>query len=355
MTEAPEAQSSGGRSHRTIAEENATEATPPRFTVGHLVKDVGGVTLYGAGPKLVGAMSRRQIIRLAERLGDLVRRASPGDAGMLRDELRRTLGDDLPVSADELVRRAFRNRMLNELEVLRYPALGPHNVSATAVVEGREHLDAVLARGKGAVIMIGHYGANQMIMPALGYAGYKMNQISAPPTAWLSIRTDGRVNPLFKRVQEQRWELEKALPTQHIDVFGFMRPAYECLERNEVLGLACDGGGGSRWLPMPLGDRTAWVPTQPWQLARTTGAMVVPTRVVRDGRQTAHRVILEEPFEVPKTRKKREDVADAVVHFGERLTSWIRERPDHYLPYLLLRIKVRGTDARPYFDDYPEG
>lgn len=355
MSTEPEVATASGRSHRTIAQENAEAPPPARFTVGHLVKDVGGVTLYGAGPRVVKRMSRAQLIRLSERLGDLVRQASRTDAQLMRDELARTLGDDLPLPADELVRRAFRNRMLNELEVLRYPSLGPHNVSSTAVVEGKEHLDAVLARGQGAVIMIGHFGANQMIMPALGHAGYPMNQISAPPTAWLSIRNDGRVNPLFKRVQEQRWSLEQALPTQHIDVFGFMRPAYECLERNEVLGLACDGGGGSRWLPMPLGNRTAWVPTQPWQLARSTGAWVVPTHVVRDGRQVAHRVVLGEPFEVPKTRRKQADIADAVVHFGERLTGWIRERPDHYLPYLLLRIKVRGTDAKPFFDDYPEG
>ena len=323
------------------------------MSLAHLVKDVGGVALYEGAPKVVKRLSRRRLVRLAERLGDLVRVATPTDVELMRDELTKTLGTDTVLPADEVIRRAFHLRMLNELEVLRYPSLGPHNISGTAIVEGKHRLDAALAEGRGAIVMIGHFGANQMIMPALGYTGYPMNQISAPPTAWLDIRADGRVNPLFRRVQEKRWGLEQALPTQHIDVFGFMRPAYQCLDRGEILGLACDGGGGSRWVPMPLGRRTAWVPTQPWQLARSTRAPVLSCVVLHTGRQVVHRVILAEPFVVEKTRDKIADVGRAAERFGRWLSGWIRQYPHHYLPYLLLRRKVADTDARPFFDDYP--
>jgi KDO2-lipid IV(A) lauroyltransferase len=330
----------------------------------HLVKDLGGLAMYDALPHVVQRASRPTLIRLADRLGDLVMRSAPRDVAVMRAELGRTLGDDLPAPADVLIRRAFRQRMLIELEVLRFPALGPHNISGTAVLEGREHLEAALAKGRGAVVMIGHFGANQMIMPALGYAGYRMNQISAPPTAWFDVRDDGRANPLWKRVQIARWGLEQTLPTQHISVFGFLRPAYECLERNEILGLACDGGGGSRWVPMPLGRRVAFVPTQPWQLARTTGAAIVPCQVVREGRQVAHRVILEPAIEMPHSRDKMADVALVAQRFGARMTAWVRARPCHYLPYLLLRYNVRRSDAvkneklgvggKAFFEDYPE-
>jgi KDO2-lipid IV(A) lauroyltransferase len=320
----------------------------------HLVKDVGGLALYDIGPRVVKRMSRSQLLLLAEQLGDLIRRSSPGDVALMKQELDQTLGDEpFDESADELVKRAYRLRMFNELEVLRYPVLNERTIQTTAFLEGRENLDKALERGKGAIIMIGHFGANQMIMPALGYSGYGMHQISAPPTEWIKIRTDGRVNKVWIRVQERRWALEQTLPAKHIHVFGFLRPAYTCLEENQLLGLAFDGGGGTKWVPMPIGRRKAYIPTQPWQLARSTGAAVVPTVVVRQPHQQLHRVILGKPLYVEKTRDKDADVQRAAETYGEWFTGWLRRRPEHYAHYLLLRRKVRFSDNHAFFDDYP--
>lgn len=323
--------------------------------IGRWVKDVGGVALYDLGPRFVPRLSRSQLIGLAEALGDVIWRASPADAAQMREELEATLGDaPLEEPAEVIVRRAFQLRLFNELEVLRYPSLHARNLGETVFLEGREHLDEALSHGKGAIVMIGHFGANQMIMPALGHLGYAMNQLSAPPTAWGEIRVDGRANPLWRRIQERRWALEQTLPARHIDVFGFLRPAYHCLARNEVLGLAFDGGGGSRWIPMPLGRRTAWVSTQPWQLARSTGARVVPCVVTRTSRQRLHRVELAKGFVVQRTADRDVDVQRAADAYGGWFTRQLRRRPDHYLPYLLLRRRVRDGDQRPFFDDYPE-
>jgi lauroyl/myristoyl acyltransferase len=316
------------------------------------IRDLGGLALYGAGAPAIQRLPRRAFLALGSRAGDQVRRISRTDVKLIEDELTRTLGGGLDLRG--LIRRAYRGRMVAELEVLRYPALNPDTIDATTAVEGRQHLDRALAGGKGAIVMIGHFGANHMIMPALGHRGVPMNQISASPTAWASIRTDGRANPIWEKVQLRRHALEQALPTQHIDVFGFMRPAYTCLERNEVLGLAFDGGGGTRWVEMPLCDRVAEISTQPWQLARTTGAMIVPTVVVREEGELRHRVVLSEPYAVARSRDKDADVAAAAARFGSWFSEKVRRWPDHYAHFLLLRRRVRHTDARPFFGDYPE-
>lgn len=314
----------------------------------HLIKDVGGLALYGWGPEAVRRLTRRELVRLADALGDLVRISSPGDVALAKQEHTATWGDH-PTAG--LLARAWRLRMLVELEVLRYPTLDPSNIEATARLEGRHHLDQALSAGRGAVVMIGHLGANQLIMPALGHRGYPMHQLSAPPTAWFGRRRDGRENRLWRRVQQRRWALERSLPAQHIDVFSFLRPAYAALERNEVLGLAFDGGGGSRWSPVPLGQRTAWVPTQPWQLVRSTGAQVVPAVVVHAPGDTAHRVVLDAPFTVERTHSRDDDIGRAVLRYAAWFNERARERPDHYLPYLLLRRRVRDTDAQPFFSE----
>ena len=68
--------------------------------------------------------------------------------------------------------------------------------------------------------MIGHFGANQMIMPALGHRGYPIHQLSAPPTVWADILPE-RANPLWRQKLELRWQLEQGLPVTHINVFNF--------------------------------------------------------------------------------------------------------------------------------------
>ena len=96
----------------------------------------------------------------------------------------------------------------NELEVLRYPTLNPSNIHDVCDVLGLEHLDLALNKGRGAILMIGHFGANQMIMPALGHRGYPIHQLSAPPTVWADILPE-RANPLWRQKLELRWQLEQ--------------------------------------------------------------------------------------------------------------------------------------------------
>jgi hypothetical protein len=67
---------------------------------------------------------------------------------------------------------------------------------------------------------------------------------------------------------------------------------------------------------------------------------------------------------MPHSRDKMADVALVAQRFGARMTAWVRARPCHYLPYLLLRYNVRRSDAvkneklgvggKAFFEDYPE-
>ncbi len=319
-----------------------------------LVKDLGGLALYYPGQALLSRVPRPVLGHTARLGGDLVRLAARADQDLARTELRKLFGDrPLPQSEDDILREAWRQTMFNELEVLRYPHLDPSTVDQVCVVEGREHLDAALERGKGAIVLIGHFGANQMIMPALGHAGYPMSQLSAPPPVWADILRETRTTPLWEKVLDRRWELEQRLPVQHINVFRFLRPALQCLQDNQVLGLAFDGGGGRRWTQVQLLGRRANVAVQPAQLARKTGAAILPTLVVREPGERRHRVIVTPALEAPRTRDRDADLKRTMQSFVDVFAEWVARHPAHYLNFLLLRWKVRGTDVVPFFDDYP--
>lgn len=317
------------------------------------VKDLGGLAMYYPGQAAV-ARAPRWMLGPISAVGGSAVRWMARDGAEMSEELVALFGDTpLPRDPRDIVRDAYQQAMFNEIEVLRYPHLNPDTIDDTVVIEGREHLDRALARGKGAIVLIGHFGANQMIMPALGHKGYPMSQLSAPPPVWADILRDTRTTPLWERVLQRRWELEQRLPVNHINVFKFLRPAFTCLKKNEVLGLAFDGGGGRSWVQVQMMARTANVSTQPIQLWRKTGAALLPTVVLRPVGRRRHRIVIEPPLEWQPRRDRDEETRVNMQAFVDRFMAWVARYPEHYLQFMLMRRRVRATDVRPFFTDYP--
>ncbi len=320
-----------------------------------LLKDLGGLTIYYPGQALVSKLPRRLLDTTARLGGDLVRKLGGRETREAIEELERLFGDEpLPRPAADILRDAWRLNMFNELEVLRYPHMNPDTIDDYCTIEGLEHLEAALSRGKGAVVLIGHYGANQMIMPALGHKGFPMSQLSAPPPVWADILRETRTTPLWERVLERRWELEQRLPVQHINVFKFLRPAFACLQDNQVLGLAFDGGGGKKWTQVKLVNRTANVSIQPIQLVRKTGAALLPTLVLRQPGEPRHRMVITPALPFQDHPDRDEEIRLNMQAFADVFSDWVRRHPEQYLYFLLLRRRVRASDVMPFFDDYPE-
>ena len=310
-----------------------------------LVKDLGGLALYYPGQALLNRLPRAGLDRVAALGGGLVRRLDDRD---VRAELSAIYRHrPMPRSEEAILRDCFRLTMFNELEVLRYPYLSPEHIGEVCEVEGRHYLDGALKLGKGVIILIGHFGANQMIMPALGYLGYPMNQLSAPPPVWAEILRETRTTPLWERVLARRWELEKRLPVRHINIFRFLRPAFDCLARNEVLGLAFDGGGGKKWAELDFLGRRAKVSVEPARIWQKTGAAVLPTFVLRNPGERRHRIQITEPLLPARSPEL------SLQHYAHRFEQKVWDHPEHYLHFLAMRRKVRGTDVVPFFDDYP--
>jgi len=301
--------------------------------------------LYYPGQALVNRVPGPALDAFSGAGGRLVRWLGDGD---MREELRAIYASrSMPRAEAAILADAYRLTLYNELEVLKYPHLNPATVADTCVVEGREHLDAALARGKGAIVLIGHFGANQMIMPALGHVGYRMAQLSAPPPVWAEILRDSRTTPLWSKVLARRWQLEKRLPVEHVNVFRFLRPAFEMLQQNGVLGLAFDGGGGKKWVKVDFLGRKANLSLQPAQIWKKSGAAMLPTYVFRAPGERRHRVVITPELAWQGTPEA------SYQAFVRRFEEWVYRWPEQYLHFLSMRRRVRGTDVQPFFDDYP--
>lgn len=273
-------------------------------------------------------------------------------AGMTR-AARLTLGPDATeTKCRRLARRALANFCLNDLEVLLFPKLNPEIMSRIMRIEGREHLDAALAEGKGAMLVFGHFGANQMIMPAIGYAGYDMHQLSAPSSVLNEKLPEARSQGVL-RTREMRWKHELSLPVTHINIFGSMKPAFKCLRDNRILGVAVDGGGGEKRIAVPFLGRTALFSTGAASLAMRTGCSVLPAFMYRE-KNGCGRLVLEKPLRLERAASKDKEASaleENVRRVISALERRILERPDHYLYFLSFRMHMAEAGRDVFFKD----
>lgn len=197
---------------------------------------------------------------------------------------------------EQAITRSFQVLLCNEYEMLCFPKITRNNIDDFVSYKGLHYLDKALEKGKGAMLLFAHYGANQMVMPAIGFQNYPMNQISAPATVWQEKMAGRRFGSIEKMGLEKRWQHEQSLPATHINIFGSLKKAFLCLRKNEVLGVAIDGGGGSDRVAVDFLHGQAHFSTGTVEIAKRTGCAVLPTfmeRNIKTGRNELH---IEEAF-----------------------------------------------------------
>ena len=254
---------------------------------------------------------------------------------------------DRPTS-NKIVKEAFIDVFQKELEVLLFSKLNAKNILSFVESLGLEHLDAALSKGKGVMLLFAHFGANQMIMPAIGYRGYKMSQISAPPMVWIEKLPTKKFSNMGKKALELRWKQELSLPVKHINVFSSLKDAFLCLKRNEILGIAIDGGGGKDRIDMDFLGRKALFSTGAIEIAMRTGCTVLPTFMIRD-KKGYNKMIIEPPLKLIKGENETDTNQKNLAYFVELLERYVLKHPYNYLSFLALRQFMSEHGDIPFF------
>ena len=199
-------------------------------------------------------------------------------------------------------------------EVLRFPVI-VRNMADYVEIEGREHLEGVLAQGKGAVIATGHAGNWELMGGALSQAGF--------PLIGVAMRQKDAAMDRF--INEYR-----RLVGMHIIYKNDVREMFRMMKEGWVVGLLADQDT-SRHDGIVLdffGKPTNCVPG-PAAMARSAGIGVIPGFITRKADGT-HKIILYAPVEVPRTKDKRADIRTAEQAINRVLERHIREHPEEW-------------------------
>ena len=230
----------------------------------------------------------------------------------------------------QIARRTCQQWFMVEYENMRMERFIAEEGYQSFPVAGLEHLDHALQRGKGAIVLIVHFGAHFQIMPVLGRRGYVVNQLSND----ISQEKKGGVKPGYFEVlchaAREKYN-GRFLSARMITAGKFARSLYRYLANNEVVIIAIDGRTGSQMDGFPfLGVDRYLFSTGAAALAVRTGAAVLPSFTVRDNQYRNH-LVIEEELVVPEEAVDHPEqaVSSLTAAFVMLLENYVRAYPDH--------------------------
>src|SRR5207247_11461159 len=130
---------------------------------------------------LTRRLSHRSALALGAGIGTAAYTLFPRYRRVALKNLAHVYGDTWSCRQIEATaRETFRNVGRSLVEFARLPAMPPEEMERLLRLESLEHLDAALARGRGALLISAHYGNWELLAAGASHRGYKLNVIARP-------------------------------------------------------------------------------------------------------------------------------------------------------------------------------
>lgn len=264
------------------------------------------------------------LVRLARLLG-------PVGASNLGGALARTIGPRLPVSGvarenlahalpelDAAARRRVLRGMWDNLG--RTAAELAHLPVLHWEIRGGEHLASIAAEGGPAIMVSGHLGNWEVLPPAAARLGIRLGSVYRAAD---NRAVDALVNGLRARAVAG-----EPLPLFPKGAQG-ARSALKFLAGGGVLGMLADQKLNDG-IAVPLLGLPAMTAPAPAQLALRFRCPIIPGRVQRLG-PCRFRLVVEPPLPHPEMADRQAAIRALTGAVNDRLSAWIRERPEEWL------------------------
>ncbi|MEX2620155.1 MAG: phosphatidylinositol mannoside acyltransferase [Egibacteraceae bacterium] len=218
-----------------------------------------------------------------------------------------------PSVLDRTVRAAFRSYARYWIEAFRAADLDPDDLDRRTTTGGFAHLDEVLERGRGAIILLAHHGSWDVSAQWGESHGYHMAAVAEVV----------RPRALFEKFVRLREAvgLEVVPLRRGGDVLGRLE---EVLAENHLVGLLAERDLSGRGPVVRFFGEDARIPPGPVVLSQRTGAAIVPsTMLQRPGRRWHIEVL-------PPVDAAHLDVDEAAQQVACALETLIRLAPEQW-------------------------
>jgi len=265
--------------------------------------------------RLLSRLSHSALQRVGASLGWLAAHLVPVRRREVRAALRRAFPEKTEAERRAIARGMYRHLAITAVECLAYTAPGARDFADVATSEGREHLESVLAQGRGALLLMGHIGNWECMGRTLSVMGY------TPSVVVRGFRNKGF---------ETYWrEARLRLGVRAVNRENSYRPCVRMLRQNEIVAMVLDQNArAGRGVFVDFFGQPASTTPGLAQLAARTQTPVIPMSMHRgpDGR---HHMRLGAPLP-PLPDHGADAVRDATRQYTRVLEDLIRAHPEQW-------------------------
>ncbi len=280
--------------------------------------------------RLVVRLPLRTQLRLGKRLGAAGRRLLMSRRRVALRNLELCFPE---LSADEreaLVDRHFESLGASIVETAMGWFGDVETIRRVVRIEGREHLEAGLARGKGVVLFSAHFTPMEFCFPALRALCPRFTGMYK-----------AQKNPTMTRIMNRG----RARNADELIDKDNVRAIFRNLKRNAVVWYASDQSYDRKGAELiPFFGEPAMTNTAIWRLAKASGATVLTFFLRREADDSGYVAEIGPPLE---GFPSEDPVAD-VARLTRRLEDYIRLCPDQYF---WVHKRFKGRPA-PFPDVY---
>jgi len=218
---------------------------------------------------------------------------------------------------DRLVRGVFENLGRTAVDVARSARLLSPTSAATVEVDGFEHLVSARQRGKGVLLLTGHFGPWELL-PLVAARRYEPIHIVVRPLD--NPRLDDLLTGWRERGGNQ--VIRKREAVQMI---------LQVLRHGGTVGILIDQHISEReGVVVPFFGRPASTASAPALIAIRSGAAVLPAGITREKERGHYRVRVGAEIPIRRSRDLKADLVENTARFNAAIEAMIREQPDHW-------------------------
>ncbi|MFH1665302.1 MAG: lysophospholipid acyltransferase family protein [Candidatus Omnitrophota bacterium] len=221
-------------------------------------------------------------------------------------------------SNEKIAGEVFASVAKNGAEWIKLSLADPGKIGDLVTeFEGAEHLDSVLAEGKGAVILGFHFGNWELLGLYLRHMGY-----------------DGAL--IARRIYFHKYDkLITGMRTRYgarvIYRDDSPKKMLKELRNGNVLGILADQDVDSvDGVFVDFFGKPAYTPTAPVKIAMAAGTKIVPAFVLRK-KDNTHKLILEKPIDPSLGDHTEDDIRRYTQAWTDILENYVRKYPEQWV------------------------
>jgi Kdo2-lipid IVA lauroyltransferase/acyltransferase len=268
--------------------------------------------------RAVGRLSLERALLLGERTGALLYRVLRTPRRLALEHLRVAFADQLtPTAREHLARASFINIARSFCELAKLDEIRRRR-DEYFEVDGWEHTHALLAGGKGAIIITGQIGNWELLCAFFAWHGFSVAAIGRR-------LYDERVNQVLVDFRSRQGVETISSESPHA-----ARQVLRALKQNALLAMVIDRDPHAPSVSVPFFGRLARTPAAAASLAIRRELPVAAVFIQRRG-QGGHRITVCPPFVIEYSGDTHADIAALTRQFNAALEVQIRKNPAEWV------------------------